>query len=171
MHRLDAGLVAGAQQVRPDLGLHHDEEPRPHQREGAAHDEGEIERKVEHLVDVLEIVAGDLLAGHGRRGQEQAQLRVPLAELGQQRARGQHFADRDGVNPDRFVGVEVERNRQVTHPLREAADVFAVTHRLVHERRRHHGKERHDEHAVEYVHDVRIQFTLVRRLTGTQGVH
>ena len=51
--RLDAVAAAGAQQVRPDLGFHHDEQPRLHQPQRPVDDEAEVERKVEHLVDVL----------------------------------------------------------------------------------------------------------------------
>ena len=51
--RLHAALAAEAEQVRPDLGLHHDEEPRPHQIERAPDDEGPVEREIEHAVHVL----------------------------------------------------------------------------------------------------------------------
>ena len=50
--RLDAAAPAFAQQVRPDLGLHHHEEPGPHEIERAAHEDAEVERKVKHRVDV-----------------------------------------------------------------------------------------------------------------------
>ena len=55
--RLDAGALAGAQQVRPDLGLHHDEQPRLDQPQRAFDDEAEVEREVEDLVDVLQVAS------------------------------------------------------------------------------------------------------------------
>ena len=82
---------------------------------------GEIERKVEHLVDVRAGCSRDLLPGHRRRRQENPQPRVALAQLRQQRARGQHLADRHGVDPDRLVAVEIEGERQVAEPLRQVA--------------------------------------------------
>ena len=163
------GARARAQEVRPDLGLHHDEQPRPHEPQRAVDDEAEVERKVEHLVDVLKVVARDLLARHGRRRQEEPQLRVALAERREQGARGEHLADRHRVNPDRFVGVEIERHGQVAEPLRQVRDVLPVAHRLVDQVRRHHGEKRHHDHAVDHVH-VPIRNTLVRRLTGAQAV-
>ena len=44
---------AGAQQVRPDLGLHHDEEPRPHQPQRPVDERRQVEREEEHAVHVL----------------------------------------------------------------------------------------------------------------------
>ena len=44
--------AAVAQQVRPDLGLHHHEQARLDDRQRAADDERPVEREVEHRVDV-----------------------------------------------------------------------------------------------------------------------
>jgi hypothetical protein len=56
------------------------------------------------------------------------------------------------VHPDRLVAIEVERDRQVSKPLPEAADVLVVAQRLVKEvrRRRHEYDER--DNAVEEIH-------------------
>ena len=112
----------------------------------------EVERKVEDLVDVLQAVPRDLLPRHRRRGQEEAVARVALAQLRQQRPRGQHLADRHGVDPDGLLAVEIERDRQVAEPLPQAADVLPVPHRLPGEVRRHDKEERDDQDAVEGVH-------------------
>ena len=50
--RLDAAAPALAQQVRPDLGFDHHEEPRLHQIQRAPHGERPVEREIEHGVDV-----------------------------------------------------------------------------------------------------------------------
>src|SRR5262249_28066745 len=60
--RFDALLSALAQQVRPDLGLHHDEHARPDEAQRAADDEGPVEREIEDRVDVREAAPRDLLA-------------------------------------------------------------------------------------------------------------
>ena len=65
-------LLALPQQVRPDLGFHHHEQPRLHQPQRAPDDEREIERKVEHRVHVLQVPARDLLPGHRRGRQKDA---------------------------------------------------------------------------------------------------
>ena len=169
--RLDPGALAGAQQVRPDLGLHHDEQPRLDQPQRALDDEPEVEREIEDLIDVLQLLRGDLLPGHGRRRQEDPQARVALAQLGQQRPRGQHLADRDGVDPDRAVAIQVERHGQIAHALLEAGDVLPVADGLVQQVRRHHDEERDDEDAVGRVHAGRRPVTVVRGLTTVQAVH
>ena len=74
--RLHAALAAHAQQVRPDLGLHHDEDARLDQIERAPDDERPVEREVEHAVDVLHAVPRHLLAGDRRRREEQTEARI-----------------------------------------------------------------------------------------------
>ena len=134
--RLHAALPADPQQVRPDLGLHHDEEARLDDVERAADDERPVEREVEHRVDVLQAAPRHLLPGHRRRRQEQPQARIARLEIRGERPRGQRLADRHGVNPDRLLAVDVEGDRQVAEPLAQAADVLLVADRLVHEVRR-----------------------------------
>ena len=136
-HRLDAAAAALAQEVGPDLGLHHDEEPRPHQAQRAADDEGPVEREVEDRVDVRQAAARHLLPGDRRRGQEQTQPRITRLEVGGERARGQRLTDRHRVDPDGFLAVDVERDRQEAEPLPQRADVLLVPDRLVQEVGRH----------------------------------
>ena len=93
-----------------------------------------------------------LLAAQRRRGQKDAQARIPLAQLRQEGARGQHLAHRDGMDPDRLVAVDVEADRQVAHPLRQVADVFSIPKRLIREPRRQHHREDDDGERVENVH-------------------
>ena len=114
--------------------------------------ERQVERKVEHAVDVLDVGARHVLPGHRRRRQEDAEPRIALAQLRQQRARGEHLAHRDGLDPDRLVAVEIERERQIAQPLRQVADVLAVAQRLIEEIRRQDREKQHDRDAVNRVH-------------------
>ena len=102
-----------AQQVRPDLGLHHDEEPRPDDPQRAPDDERPVEREIEDAVDVLQAAARHLLPGHRGRREKEPEARIARLQVGGERARGERFADRHGVDPDRFLAVHVERDRQV----------------------------------------------------------
>jgi hypothetical protein len=92
--------MAGPQEVRPELGLHHNEETRFHETERPVYDKAEIEREIEDFIDVLKIVAGNLLSRHRRGREEQTQLRIAFAQLRQQCAGGQDLAHRHGMNPD-----------------------------------------------------------------------
>jgi hypothetical protein len=148
----DPGLPAGTQHVRPDLCFHDDEEARPHQADRAVHDRAQIEGEVEHVVDVLEVGARHLLPGDGGRRQEQPQMWIARPQIGKQRARGEHLAYRDGVNPDRLLAVEIERAGEVAEPLRQVDHVLAVAHGLVHEVGRYDEPEQHDQDAVCRVH-------------------
>ncbi len=115
-------------------------------------DEAQIEGKVEHLVDKRQVAPGHLLPGHRGRRDEEAKPGVALPQLRQQRPDRQDFSDRHGVDPDRFVAVEVERHREIAHPLGQADDVFPVSNRLVEQIRRHDEEKRDDEDAVDRVH-------------------
>ena len=150
-HRGHAALAALAQQHRPDLGLHHHEQPRPDDVQGAADGEAPVEREVEDAVEVGQR-PGHLVAGHRRRRQEQLQARVAGLELADEGARGQRLPHRHGVDPDRLVAVDVERERQVAEALAQAADVLAVAHRLVGQERRGDDQRHHAQHAVQQVH-------------------
>ena len=77
---------------------------------------------------------------------------IALAQIREQRPRGQRLAHRDGVNPDRLVAVEIEADRQIAHPLGEAADVLPVPDRLIQEPRRQHDRQNDDGQRVERVH-------------------
>jgi hypothetical protein len=68
--------MAGPQEVRPELGLHHNEETRFHETERPVYDKAKIEGKIEDFVNVLNIVAGNLLSRHSGGRQKQTQLRV-----------------------------------------------------------------------------------------------
>ena len=151
-HGLHPAPAAFVQQVRPDLGLHHDEQTGPHQVQRAAHDERPVERKVEDRVDVREAVPRDLLPGNRRRRQKEAQARITGFEIGRQGAGGERLADRHGVDPDRFLRVDVERDRQEAEALAEAADVLLVPDGLVQEVRRHDDEDDERQQAVGEVH-------------------
>ena len=110
-HRLHGAPAAHAQQVRPDFGLHHDEDARVHQVERAADDEREVEREIKHRVDVLHVAPRDLVSGDRRGRQKEAEARIARLQVGDQRTGGERLTHRHGVNPDRFLAVDVQRNR------------------------------------------------------------
>ena len=87
------------------------------QPQRAAHGKREIERKVEHLVDVLQVAARDLLARHGGGREKIVENWQFQLQIGDQRAHRERFAHGDGVNPDGVVAVKVERDRQVSQAL------------------------------------------------------
>jgi hypothetical protein len=150
--RPDPLRAAFAQEIRPDLGFHHDEHPRLHDAERAADDERPVERKIKDIVDVFQVAPRDLLAGHRRRREIQPQARVPFLQVGHQRTSRERLAHRYGVNPDGFLALVVERDGQVPQPLPEAADVFLVADRLIQEVGRHHDEQQQGQEAVEEVH-------------------
>ena len=150
--RLHAALPADPQQVRPDLGFHHDEDARPDDVERAANDERPVERKIEHGVHVPQAALRHFLPGHRGRRKEQTQARIAGLEIFGERPRGQRLADRHGMNPDRLFAVDVEGNRQVAEALTEAADVFLVADRLIHEVRRHDDEDEQRQQAVREIH-------------------
>jgi hypothetical protein len=77
---------------------------------------------------------------------------MPIAQRGDERTGREQLAHRHRVDPDRRLGVDVERHRQVTETLRQAGDVLAVAHRLVQQPGRHDQGEEHDEGGVQDVH-------------------
>ena len=56
------------------------------------------------------------------------------------------------MHPDRFVTIEVERNRKVAEPLSDAPDVLVVPQRLVKEVRRGQHEDDARQEAVKEVH-------------------
>src|SRR6059036_3864871 len=65
---------------------------------------------------------------------------------------GERLADRHGVDPDRFLRVDVERDRQEAEALAEAADVLLVPDGLVQEIRRHDDEDDERQQAVGEIH-------------------
>ena len=151
-HRRDAHPFALPEQVRPDLGFHHHEQPRLHQPQRAPDDEREIEGKIKHRIDILHVAARDLLPRHRRRREKDPQRWISPPQIGNQRADGHRLADGHGVDPDRVFAVEIERHRQIAHPLAEAADVLLVPDRLIRQIRRYDHAQKQDEQAIEDVH-------------------
>jgi hypothetical protein len=80
-------------------------------------EDGQVERQIEDGVQLLEPRPCDLLSGQRRRGKEQLEARIPLAELADQRARRQSLAHRHRVNPNRLVAVKIKADGQTPHPL------------------------------------------------------
>ena len=56
------------------------------------------------------------------------------------------------MDPDRFLGVDVERDREEAEPLAQAADVFLVADGLIQEVRRHDDEDGQREQAVGEIH-------------------
>ena len=152
MHRRDAHPLALPQEIRPDLRFHHHEQARLHEPQRPPDDERQIERQIEHRVDVLHVAPRHLLPRHRRRRQKDAEVRISPPQIGDQRADGHRLADRHRVDPDRFLAVEVERHGKVAHALPQAADVFLVTDRLVREIGRDHDAQNQNQQAIENVH-------------------
>jgi len=120
----------------------------------------QVERKEKHSVDVLQPGPRDLLAAQRGRRDEDAEARIPLPQLGNERAGGQRFADRHRVDPDRVVPVQIEADRQVAHPLRQVADVLVVAERLVRKPRGQDHGQHDDQQRVKGVHQGR-SYTIV----------
>ena len=154
--RLDAELPAQAENVRPDLSLHHDEHTRAHQGERAPDDERPIEGEVEDGVGVRETAARDLLARDRRCRDKKSEPRIPGLQIRGEGPGGQRLADRDRMNPDRLFAIDVECNREKSEALAEAADVFLIPNRLIQKVGRHDDKEREREDAVDGVHEADI---------------
>ena len=153
---LHAALPAESQQVRPDLGLHHDEDARPDDVERAADDHCPVERKIEDGVHVPQAAPGDLLPGHRRRRKEQPQVRIADLEIFGERPRGQRLADRHGMNPNGLLAVDVEGDRQAAEALPEAPDVLLVADRLIDKVRRDDDKDEQRERAIQQIHGARL---------------
>jgi hypothetical protein len=151
-HRGHAPLAALAQQVRPDLGFDHQEQPRAHHAQRAPHREHPVEGEVEGAVHVGHALARELLPREGGGGEKQAQLRIALAQFGKHRPGRQHLAHRHRVHPDGVLAVEIERHRQVSQPLAQAPDVLVVPERLVHEVRGAGHQREQREDAIEEIH-------------------
>ena len=98
--RLHAAHAALVQQVGPDLGLHHDEQPRPDQVERAADEDRKIEGEVEHFIHFLHVPSRDRLPRHGGRRQKDPEPWVTRTQVARQWPCREHFSDRDGVYPD-----------------------------------------------------------------------
>jgi hypothetical protein len=150
-HGGDAAGAAGAQQVRPNLRLHHHEQARFDDVERAVDGEGPVVRKIEDAVDVGQLLR-HRLSGHRGGGEIDLQRGKPLFEVGEQRARGERFPDRDGVNPDGRFAVDVECQWQVAETLADAANVFAMPHCLKNQVGRRDQQEDEAQQTVERVH-------------------
>ncbi len=166
--RLHAARAAHAQQVRPDLGLHHDEDARPHEVQRAPDDEGPVEREVEHAVQVLD-VPRHLLPRDRRRREKEAQARIAALEVGGERARGQRFADRHRVDPDGLFAIDVEGERKKSQTLAQAADVLLVANRLVQKVRRHQNEDDERQQAIGEIH-LWARLGTARRQSGVKTV-
>jgi hypothetical protein len=100
------------EQVRPDLGLHHQRERRVEVVEEVAHRAGQVvgQVHVQHRIAPQGAHAGR--TGWRGGGHQQRPLRVRGAQRVDQRDRGVDFAHRDRVQPqavgDRFAAVERE---------------------------------------------------------------
>ena len=102
-----------------------------HDVERAADDERPVERKIKDRVDVLQAPLCHFLPGHRGRRQKQPETRIAGLEVFGERPRGQGLADRYGMNPDRFLTVDVEGDGQIAQALPEAPDVLLVSDRLI----------------------------------------
>ena len=99
-HHRRAVLLAGRQQIRPHLGLHHDPDARPEMREEPRHRPRQVVRQ-EGATDRLAV---DLrhrgAAGGGGAGEQQFEVGKLALQRAHQRRGGAHLADRHRVHPD-----------------------------------------------------------------------
>ncbi len=93
----NAGGAALVEEVGPEFGFGQDEEVGAEQAQVAADDDGEVEGEVEHVLRT-KAFAGEALAGAGGGREQDADFCG--AEILNQLADGEHFADGDGVDPD-----------------------------------------------------------------------
>ena len=75
-----------------------------------------------------------------------------MFELRDERPRGEDFADRYGVYPDRFVSIQVEGHGQVPEALAKAAQILLVADRLVQKPGRQNHKDEQRNETVKEVH-------------------
>lgn len=116
-----------AEQIGPDLGLHHDEERRAEAAQDAAHGEAVVERRVEDGVGqagqpfLAESAAGESCCRDvdGNAGQKRA-------EAAEEDGGGERFSDADGMQPDGAGGRRENVRREEAETLAEAAQVAAV---------------------------------------------
>jgi hypothetical protein len=98
-HQRQLAAVAGAVQVRPQLGLENDSESRPDPVEEAAHRPGQVVGQVADRDVGAKQAARAAAAGRRRGRQRQRQRRVAAAQRPHQARRRLHLADRHRVHP------------------------------------------------------------------------
>src|SRR5690606_15169377 len=122
---------------------------------GAVDEDGDVERKEEDAVDAGDPGQGELASGQRGGRQEDAEPRIALPEAVDERPRGERLADRDRVNPDGGVAVDVDADRQPAHALGHAPYVLAVPQGLVEKPRRKRRGGTQDSQRVQRVHGYR----------------
>ena len=169
--RLHVAPAALAQQIRPDLALHQDEQPRPHAIQYPPDDASEIDGEIEHGVGIPQVPLRQLLSRARRRRDEEAKPGIAGLQLVGQRPRCEHLADRDRVNPNRRLAIEVERNRERAETLAEAAGIFLPPQGLIEEPRRAGDECQREHSAVESEHqESNAPKTWARRASGCRRV-
>ena len=143
---------AGAEQIRPDLGIDHHEQLRRDPVQGAVDERRKIERRVTDGVDVGAECAGHPLSGRGRGGQDQAMRRMGRPQRRQQRPRRQDFADGHRVHPDRRPPVGIDCRLQAPEPLAHAPGLLAAAPYPDRRRRQHRQEPGEQQHAVQVIH-------------------
>ncbi len=141
--------------IRPHFSFHqHAQMRRKVSNETPCHPAGVIwEITLQHTRRVLaEQFPTSCAPGRRHVREQDAVARMARGEGLDDGRRGARFPDRHGVDPDRFVAVEVEADRQHAHALREAADVLAVPERLIGEPRGQDDRQHDDGGRVEQVH-------------------
>jgi hypothetical protein len=111
-----------AVQVRPQLGLDYDREPRLHAREEAPHRAGQIKRDVTHLHRVAEQRTRPRGPGGRNSRDGQRQVRMALPQRAHQRRAGLHLTDRRRVYPHPVP----RRRRAEAEALAKVAPVAAI---------------------------------------------
>jgi len=140
----------GPNVVRPQFGFHENDEVGLNEIEGAMDRPREVLRKVEQLDFLGQAFVGERVAGRGRGGDDDAQVREFTLQGADKRERDHDFPHAHGLNPTVLFFLEGKSLTQVrgvkTETLPEILAVFAAFPHLVKE-------ERAQEHKAQRVQD------------------
>lgn len=126
--QLSAGSFGFEKQVRPDLGLKHDEQRRANRLQSSAHGRRVIQGRIENGLDQLGYLAfGRVPAGDCRCGNIDRYLRKIGPDGPDQRNGAGDFADRDSMQPDAAGLRPSETLGQKSQTLSEMGAVIAVS--------------------------------------------
>ena len=89
-----------AQKIGPDFGFHDDHQAGADGAQSAADGHDPVERKIENAVGATQALASQALARFGSGGNKHGAARKLRFQALDKGLGGEHFADRNGVNPD-----------------------------------------------------------------------
>ena len=148
-HDGDVELPRGLQEIRPELRLDGQVHARTDALQHMAREPWQVEREIDDGIRVFDDAVCHLVAARRHDGHENRARREFTAELLDERARRDDFADGRRVHPDAvLIRHFVERvRREEPETLLDALDESLLAHRADHE-------HRNDEHADDDGRDV-----------------